>query len=54
MIKVYLMESERGWGVRVDDIKEFETKELAQIYIDEFNSENDKDHVPDWYMYATF
>jgi hypothetical protein len=54
MIKVYIIESERGWGSKVDSIKEFETKELAQAYIDEYNSENDKDYVPDWYMYARF
>jgi len=52
MIKVHIIESERGWGTRVDEIKEFETKELAQDYINEFNSFNDKEIVPDWYMYA--
>ena len=54
MIKIYITESERGWGSKVEYIKKFDTKDLAQAYIDEFNCKNDKETVPDWYMYATF
>ncbi len=52
MIQVFIIESERGWGTKVDDIKEFRTVEEADKFIREFNSKNDLDHVPDWYMYA--
>lgn len=51
-VKVELIESERGWGQKVDEIKEFDTLEQANAFITEFNSKNDKAVVPDWYMYA--
>ncbi len=53
MLKVYLIESERGWGSRVDEVLEFDSKEEAEAYIKEFNSKNTASSVPDWYMYAT-
>jgi hypothetical protein len=51
--KVEIVESERGWGQRTDEIKEFDTYEEARDYIKEFNSKNTEESVPDWYMYAT-
>lgn len=51
-IKVVIIESERGWGQRVDEIKEFDDKPTAKAFVKEFNAENDKEVVPDWYMYA--
>ena len=50
---VDIIESERGWGQRLDDTKEFDDLESAKKFVTEFNSKNDKDYVPDWYMYAT-
>lgn len=52
MWKVTIIESERGWGQRVDEVKEFKSYEEAKKYQIEFNAQNDKDYVPDWYMYA--
>lgn len=52
VVKVAIIESERGWGQRVDEIKEFPTKEEAEAFIQDFNAENNEDVVPDWYMYA--
>lgn len=52
MTKVLIIESERGWGSKVDMTKEFDTLEAANLFIEKFNLENDKDTVPDWYMYA--
>lgn len=49
---VTIIESERGWGQRVDEVKEFGDYDAARKFVDEFNAENDKDEVPDWYMYA--
>jgi hypothetical protein len=61
--KVYIMESERGWGQRVDEVKIFDSstydgdsdKALAEAkkFVKEFNADNNLPDVPDWYMYAT-
>ena len=52
MVKVHIVESERGWGARLDEVKEFATVELAEAFVAEFNSLNTEDTVPDWYMRA--
>ena len=52
MIKVFIIESERGWGQKVDEVKEFETLKEAEEFCEDYNSYNNKDNVPDWYMYA--
>lgn len=52
MYKVYIIESERGWGQRVDETKEFSTKAEADEFIKQYNSKNAETSVPDWYMYA--
>lgn len=51
--EVYIIESERGWGQRVDETKHFETKELADTFVKNYNAKNTASMVPDWYMYAT-
>lgn len=50
--KVEIIESERGWGSKIDEIREFNDKKSALEFIREFNSKNNSDTVPDWYMYA--
>jgi len=50
---VYIIESERGWGQKVDEKKFFESYKDAEAFVLKFNSQNDKPTVPDWYMYAT-
>ena len=50
--KAAVMESERGWGCRVDEIKEFDTEQERDEFIARFNAQNDSTVVPDWYMYA--
>jgi hypothetical protein len=57
MFKVKIIESERGWGSKIDEIKEFETREAALAFVKEYNKPNDenwaKTHVvPDFYMQA--
>jgi hypothetical protein len=52
MVKVNIIESERGWGSKVDEVKEFDTLELAETFVTEFNSHNTEETVPDWYMRA--
>ena len=55
--RVLIIESESGWGQKVDEIKEFETKELAEDFANTYNRTHNagalnKSSVPDWYMYA--
>ena len=49
---VTIIESERGWGQRVDEVKTFKTKAEADVFVEEFNSHNNKATIPYWYMYA--
>lgn len=51
--KVDIIESEAGWGQRLDETKEFESEESAEKFRTAFNASNNKDVVPDWYMYAS-
>lgn len=50
---VHIIESERGWGSKVDEVKEFDTREEAVLFCREYNAGNNMPQVPDWYMYAT-
>ena len=50
--RVKVIESESGWGQKVNSIKEFDTYEEAKTFQTEFNSHNNYTVVPDWYMYA--
>lgn len=57
MWKVAIIESERGWGSKVDEVKSFDTLEEAKTFQKEFNRPNEEDYaktkrVPDWYMQA--
>lgn len=54
--EVFIIESERGWGQRVDERKVFSgrtAKKDAEEFVERFNSSNTEDEVPDWYMFAT-
>ena len=50
--KATIMEYERGWGSRVDEVREFDTESERDAFIVEFNSHNTADTAPDWYMVA--
>jgi hypothetical protein len=57
MWKVAIIESERGWGRKVDEVKTFNTYDEAVAFQKEFNRPNEEDYaktkrVPDWYMQA--
>lgn len=54
LYRVDLLEFERGWGSRLDEVKYFSTEQEATDYVKEFNSENTEDVVPDWYMIAIY
>ncbi len=49
-VKIAVIESERGWGRRIDDYMVCLSVEDANEFKKEFNSKNTKYPVPDWYM----
>lgn len=50
---VQIIESEAGWGQRVDETLDFgEDREAAVEYVREFNRKNTESSTPDWYMRA--
>lgn len=55
--KAYIVESERGFGSKVEDIREFDTEEERNSFIEEYNRKYnpgmyDGSSAPDWYMAA--
>ena len=38
---------------KVEEVKFFDNQKDATTFVNEFNSHNKADIVPDWYMYAT-
>lgn len=53
-VKVYIIESEAGWGQRTEDVLEFDTHEEAEQYTRTYNSKHNppSNTTPEWYMYA--
>lgn len=52
--RVDIIESERGWGQKVDEVKYFETQEEARDFCKQFNARNTESVAPDWYMRADY
>ena len=54
MAKVLIIESEAGWGRKVDREIEFDSEEEAIQYCKDYNNEYNPADVPtpSWYMYA--
>jgi hypothetical protein len=52
--RVDIIESERGWGQRVDETLYFDNEAEAQEYCRNFNSKNTAAVAPDWYMRADY
>lgn len=50
--KVLVIESERGWGQKVDSVHVFDTYEEALKFQTKFNEPNTAISAPDWYMVA--
>lgn len=52
---VDIIESESGFGQKVDETKHFTTLDEANVFFEEFNEYNrqPENRVPGWYMYAT-
>jgi len=49
---VPVIESERGWGSKIDDYMICLSYKDAEEFIKEFNSKNISTTVPNWYMQA--
>lgn len=52
--RVDIIESERGWGSKVDEIKYFDTEPAAKLFYETYNKQNTSNTVPDWYMVAVY
>lgn len=50
--KVEVIESERGWGQKVDDVQYFATKEQATKFQSQQNAQNNQMSAPDIYWRA--
>ena len=50
--RVDIIESERGWGQKVDESKFFDNFEEASKFIDAYNADLPPGPAPDWYMMA--
>lgn len=52
--KVYIIESEVGWGQKVEETIEFDSRKLAVEFCRDYNEKYNppKYKTPDWYMYA--
>jgi hypothetical protein len=48
--RIPVIESEKGWGRKIDDYMVCLTSEDCLEYKKDFNSENTDDVTPDWYM----
>ena len=49
-VKIALIESEAGWGKKIDDWMVCLSIEDAKSFEKEFNAENKASSTPDWYM----
>jgi len=50
--QVDIIESESGWGQKVDETREFDSKGDAERFVLTFNEKNNEDTVPEIYWYA--
>lgn len=55
--KAVILESEAGWGSRIDETKEFDTKQERDAFVKEYNDKYNPplkpgERVPSWYMIA--
>lgn len=50
--QVKIIESERGWGSKVDEVINFNSLKEANDFVSNYNKQNNKDYVPDIYWRA--
>ena len=52
---VEMIESEAGWGSRLDERLYFAEEEVAKQFVERYNKKwNNSSTVPDWYIFARF
>lgn len=54
MYRVDIIESERGWGRKIDESKYFDDDVEAKQFVTQYNSRNPPGPAPDWYMQAEY
>jgi hypothetical protein len=53
--KVTIIESERGWGQKIDETIYFDNAAEAKAFAQEYNDKhNPPGPAPDWYMMAVY
>lgn len=52
--QVDIIESQRGWGQKIDDTIYFQSEEMAKSYVTYYNDDLPTDHVPDCYLQADY
>jgi hypothetical protein len=52
--QVDLVEYERGWGSKIEEVLYFDNEAEALEYCKQFNSKNTAPTAPDWYMIAEY
>ena len=52
--RVDIIESERGWGRKIDETKYFDDETEAKEFCVKYNSKNPPGPAPDWYMQAEY
>lgn len=50
--RVDIVESERGWGRKIDESKYFDNAPEASKFVEEYNKDLVPGPAPDWYMQA--
>ena len=51
--RVLMIESEKGWGSKIDEVKEFDTPDEAKTFVKTYNEKhNPPGPTPDWYIKA--
>ena len=51
--RVDIIESERGWGSKIDETIYFDNEAEARRFVESYNQDL-PEHVPDWYMMARY
>lgn len=54
LYRVSIIESERGWGTKVDEVKLFSDEHTAKDFCNDYNKDLPDGSVPDWYMIALY
>lgn len=54
LYRVDIIESERGWGQKLDETKYFDNEPEARAFCKLYNATNTQQTAPDWYMQAEY